>query len=619
MKQTGLTNIIPFDNDQKKLVETILTAFNDKQLTWLAGYLTGITLPLSLNTRILDSSGNAVPAAEPANKEVTGAGKSSSEHANIDIKGITVLFGTRTGNGQYVANQIKEITQNKGIHVDVKDMNDYPLNNLKEEKILLVIVSTHGEGIPPVAAEEFYEFIHSKRAPKLNGLKFSVLALGDRSYINFCKTGADIDKRLEELGGERVCNRVDCDVDFNSDALSWFKEVLMNLQNDKQEVKVNNSNSNNLSNVSSYNKLNPYQALLINKIKLNGRGSAKETYHFELSLENSGLTFEPGDSLGVYPINSPRIVKEVTDLLKLNPEETVEVSNTTTTLEDALSRYFELSSINPDVIKKYNNIVKSKELEEILADNSKLKDYIYGRDVVDLIYKYPAKLSPVILLGILRKLQPRLYSISSSLKTHPEEVHLTIAAVRYTNGRYKEGVCSTFLSDRITDNDKILIFTEKNPEFKLPSNTDAPVIMVGPGTGIAPFRAFLEERAAIGAKGRNWLFFGNWNFTNDFLYQTEFQSFYKKGLLTNLSVAFSRDTPNKIYVQHKMQQHSKELYSWLENGAYFYVCGDMKNMWNDVNQTLIKIISQEGGMSTGKAEEYLHQMKKAKRYQVDVY
>jgi sulfite reductase (NADPH) flavoprotein alpha-component len=271
------------------------------------------------------------------------------------------------------------------------------------------------------------------------------------------------------------------------------------------------------------------------------------------------------------------------------------------------------------VLGRYNDFAQSQQLSEILADSSQLKEFIYGRDVVDLLNQFPVILSSQDFTSILRKLQPRLYSISSSLKTHPQEVHLTIAAIRYNNGRYKEGVCSTFLSDRVENDAQVRVFVEKNPEFKLPANPNAPVIMVGPGTGVAPFRAFLQERLATGAPGKNWLFCGNWNFATDFLYQTEFQTYYKKGLLTNLHVAFSRDTEQKLYVQHKMLQHSRELYDWLENGASFYVCGDMKRMWKDVNLTLLQIIQSEGGLSTEKAEDYLQYLKKTKRYQVDVY
>jgi sulfite reductase (NADPH) flavoprotein alpha-component len=604
MKNPGSTNILPLNNDQKLIVENLLRDLDDKQLTWLAGYLTGITLPQTLKTPISDSSENKI---------------SVSGTSCVEVDNITVLFGSRTGNGLSVANLFKDIAEKKGIRINLQDMNDYPLNKLKEEKILLVIVSTHGEGVPPVAAEEFYNFIHGKRAPELKDTEFSVLALGDRSYINFCKTGADIDKRLEDLGGKRIYKLVECDTDFHTDSSEWFEGVLGILSEQTPKIKVSTSARSEVVNEKNYDKQNPYRATLLEKIRLNGRGSGKETYHFELSIENSGINYEPGDSLGVYPINSSSLVNELTEALNLNPQEIVESGDTKSVLGVAITNNFEISSLTPDVISKYNGFARNKKLTDILANNKELKDFIDGHDVVDLVNKFPVKISSRDLFGILRKLQPRLYSISSSLKVHPGEVHLTVEAVRYTNGRYREGVCSTFLSDRIYNDAQINIYTQKNPEFKLPADTDAPIIMIGPGTGVAPFRAFLYERQAIGAKGKNWLFFGNWNFANDFLYQTEFQNFYKKGILSNLNVAFSRDSDKKVYVQHKMQKHGRELFSWLENGAHFYVCGDMKNMWNDVNQTLLKIITKEGGMTSDKAAEYLQVLKKNRRYQVDVY
>jgi sulfite reductase (NADPH) flavoprotein alpha-component len=412
---------------------------------------------------------------------------------------------------------------------------------------------------------------------------------------------------------------VECDTDFHTDSSEWFEGVLGILSEQTPKIKVSTSARSEVVNEKNYDKQNPYRATLLEKIRLNGRGSGKETYHFELSIENSGINYEPGDSLGVYPINSSSLVNELTEALNLNPQEIVESGDTKSVLGVAITNNFEISSLTPDVISKYNGFARNKKLTDILANNKELKDFIDGHDVVDLVNKFPVKISSRDLFGILRKLQPRLYSISSSLKVHPGEVHLTVEAVRYTNGRYREGVCSTFLSDRIYNDAQINIYTQKNPEFKLPADTDAPIIMIGPGTGVAPFRAFLYERQAIGAKGKNWLFFGNWNFANDFLYQTEFQNFYKKGILSNLNVAFSRDSDKKVYVQHKMQKHGRELFSWLENGAHFYVCGDMKNMWNDVNQTLLKIITKEGGMTSDKAAEYLQVLKKNRRYQVDVY
>jgi sulfite reductase (NADPH) flavoprotein alpha-component len=610
MQQPETTSILPLNGDQKEIVENLLHTFNDQQLTWLAGYLTGITLPQSLKT--LPLSAPIIDSAQNIDKP-------------LDTPELTVLYGSRTGNGASIAKQVKAAAEAKGFQINLQDMNEYPLNKLKDEKYLLVIVSTHGEGVPPIAAEEFYNFLHGKRAPKLPNTKFSVLALGDSSYVQFCQTGKDIDKKLEELGAERIYIRTDCDVDFSANATGWIEGVLAKLPvniGKNHSIKINGEaklNGHDTSPFPIYNKNNPFRAKLLERVKLNGRGSEKETFHYELSLEGSGLTYEPGDSVGVYGLNSQRAVHELINALSLNPDELVETENGKNTLEYFLTRNYEISTLNPEVITSYNKYAQNQKLTELLADVDMLKDYLYGRDVVDLVQEYPVALTALQLFGVLRKLQPRLYSISSGPNAHPDEVHLTIASVRYANSRYKEGVCSTFLADRVGDDDFVNMYIEKNPEFKLPSNPETPVIMIGPGTGLAPFRAFLEERNALGAKGKNWLFFGDRYFTTDFLYQAELQSFHKKGLLTRLNVAFSRDTDKKVYVQHKMLEHAKELFQWLEEGAHFYVCGDMKHMWNDVNKILMDIIIKEGGLTPEKGEEYLKNLKRTKRYQVDVY
>jgi sulfite reductase (NADPH) flavoprotein alpha-component len=610
MKQSDFISPPIFSNEQNHLIENLLQSFDAKQLTWLAGYLTGISQASPLKNGAVKSTSDSTP--------------SQNGHQAV-LNGFTVLYGSRTGNGSSIAKQIQAEAEIQGFNVQLQDMNEYPLHKLKDETNLLVIVSTHGEGVPPIAAESFYEFLHGKRAPKLSQTKFSVLALGDSSYLHFCKTGKDIDKRLEELGAERLYPRADCDVDFSLTTAEWIKGVLSTLTEKSGKdahVKLNGEvklNGHASTETATFTKQNPFKARLLEKIKLNGKGSGKETYHYEISLEGSSLSYEPGDSIGIYGKNSPRAVNELIEALSFRPEELVETSKGKNTVEHVLTHEYEISSLNPEVLNHYNKHAQDPKLAEILSDNEKLKKYLYGRDLVDVVHDFPAKWEAQHLLQTLRKLQPRLYSISSSYKTHPEEVHLTVCAVRYSNNRYKEGLCSTFLADRIGDDDYVSLYVEKNPEFRLPADPNTPVIMIGPGTGIAPFRAFLEEREATGARGKNWLFFGDRNFTTDFLYQTELLSYHKKGLLSRLNVAFSRDTDQKVYVQHKMLKHSRELFQWLEEGAHFYVCGDMKNMWNDVNKTLLEIIAKEGGITPDKAEDYLKNLKKTKRYLVDVY
>ncbi len=367
-----------------------------------------------------------------------------------------------------------------------------------------------------------------------------------------------------------------------------------------------------------FNKKNPLEATILEKIQLNGRGSSKETWHLELSLEDSGLTYEPGDSLAVYAANSERIVAEVLKAGRLNPA--VFIPSHESNFGDLLLHHFELTVLTRDLLEKYAAVTSTGKLKNILSDDKAIQEYIYGRDLADLLTDFPADISPAALADILRKAPARAYSIASSLTTHPNEAHLTVAAVRYEAfGRQKEGLASTFLADRLHIGDSVQVYVEKNDYFKLPADTATDIIMVGAGTGIAPYRAFVGERVESNATGKNWLFFGNPNFTTDFLYQLEWQQYLKQGALKHLDVAFSRDQKEKIYVQHRLLQKSKQVFDWLENGANFYVCGDKNKMAKDVENTLVQIAAREGNFSTEKAVEYVKNLKKQRRYLEDVY
>jgi len=532
---------------------------------------------------------------------------------------LSVLVGSRTGNGASIAKRLQERAESIGIKVNVKDLNDYLPSKLKEEKNVAVIVSTHGEGVPPLAAEDFYDYLHGNKAPKLKNTKFSVLALGDKSYIHFCKAGRDIDARLEGLGAERILPRVELDVDFTKASEEWINHILDFFATEKTDRLYELTSSAPQVETSVYTKQNPFEAKLLTKIQLNGKGSDKETYHIELSLEDSGLSYQPGDALGVYGINSQKAIKELLDILSIAPDKLVEFGGQQQPIAEVLIDKFEISTLSQEVIANYIRLIPNSELEALLTDTNQLQAFLYGKDVADLFLNYPAQLSAQELISLLRHLNPRLYSISSSNIANPDEVHITVAAVRYANGRYKEGICSTFLGDRINEGDTVKIYIEKNPDFRLPADNSKNIIMVGPGTGVAPFRAFLQERETKGATGKNWLFYGDRHFATDFLYQTEWQAHLKKGTLSKLDVAFSRDSEKKIYVQHKFQAQAADIFQWLEQGAAFYVCGDMKNMWKDVHQTLLQIIQTEGNRNAEQAEEYIKKLKKERRYLIDVY
>jgi sulfite reductase (NADPH) flavoprotein alpha-component len=506
-------------------------------------------------------------------------------------------------------------------------MSDFKANNLKKVQNLLIVASTHGEGDPPDNALSFHEFLHGKRAPKLENLRYSVLALGDSSYEFFCQTGKDFDTRLGELGGTRLYPRFDCDLDYDEPAAEWLAGVLNGLNEAVGGSAVSESEPAQASQLveSTYSRTNPFKAEVLENINLNGRGSNKETRHLELSLEGSGLTFEPGDSLGIYPANDPELVQLLLEEMNWDPEQQVTVSKKgeVLTLQDALLSHFEITTLTKPLLEKAAPLSANEKLQDLVAagNEEQLKQYLEGRDLLDLVRDFTPWIGAAQeFISILRKMPSRLYSIASSLTANPEEVHLTIGAVRYeAHGRERKGVCSILASERLQPGDTVPVYIQHNENFKLPQNSVTPIIMVGPGTGAAPFRSFMQEREEIGAEGKSWMFFGDQHFVTDFLYQTEWQKWLKSGALTKMDVAFSRDTDEKVYVQHRMLEHSKELFEWLQEGAHLYICGDEKHMAHDVHTTLIEIIEKEGGMSREQAGEYLAEMQQQKRYQRDVY
>lgn len=594
----------PFNQEQTELLNRLLPTLTETQSLWLSGYLAAIQ----------SSTLQAAPAVEE---------RPAPAAAPAIPKEVTILFGSQTGNAQNLAKKAGKTLEERGFQVNVSAMSDFKPNNLKKVKNLLIVVSTHGEGDPPDNALTFHEFIHGKRAPKLEDFRYSVLALGDSSYEFFCQTGKDFDKRLEEIGGTRITPRVDCDLDFEEPAAVWAEAVLAGLSDGESSSPSPSAASFSASAhaESVYSRSNPFRAEVLENINLNGRGSNKETRHLEISLEGSGLTYQPGDSLGVYPENDPELVDLLLAEMNWDPEEAVRVKEETVTLKEALSSHFEITVLTKPLVEKAANLSGNEELHQLALDSSRLKSYIDGRDLIDLVRDFkPWSSSAQEFVSILRKMPARLYSISSSFEANPDEVHLTIGAVRYdAHGRERKGVCSILCAERLQPGDTLPVFIQHNENFKLPENPETPIIMVGPGTGIAPFRSFMQEREEKGAEGKSWLFFGDQHFVTDFLYQTEWQKWLKDGVLSKLDVAFSRDDDEKVYVQHRMQENSRELFQWLEQGAAVYICGDEKNMAHDVHNTLIDIIEKEGGMSREQAAEYLADMQKNKRYQRDVY
>lgn len=459
-------------------------------------------------------------------------------------------------------------------------------------------------------------------APRLEGTNFAVLGLGDTSYEHFCKMGKDFDARLEALGAKRIADRADCDVDYDDSYAAWSNAVFAELEKQTQAAVAPAPVAAAVATPAvKYSRKNPFPAELKERVQLNGRGSAKETVHLEFDLAGSGMSYEAGDALAVLPQNSADLVQSILDKTGFSADETISLKDAEYKLYDALRSQLDITALSKPVLTRYNELAQSAELSAILESKEKLNEYVYGRDLLDVISDFPAKdLSAQSLCAALRKLPPRLYSIASSPKAHEDEVHLTIGVVRYeSQGREREGVCSTFSAERLSVGDTAQVFVTPNKSFKLPADPSTPVIMVGPGTGIAPFRAFIEERNAIEAAGKSWLFFGDQHYLTDFLYQTELQDYLKEGSLTKLDLAFSRDQAHKVYVQDRMLENSSELYQWLQDGAHFYVCGDASRMANDVDKALHSIIVKEGGLSEEEAAAYVKNLKSEKRYLRDVY
>jgi sulfite reductase (NADPH) flavoprotein alpha-component len=549
------------------------------------------------------------------------AGAAAAPQATGPAVPVTILWGSQTGNSEGLAKKLVKTLKKGNFEPEVFDMAAYDRGRLPQEKNLLVITSTYGDGEPPDNAAELYNFLLADSAPRMEGVKFSVLALGDTNYPDYCKCGIDIDNRLEQLGASRFFPRVDSDVDYDGPFKQWSEGILSILapagspSTNGAAVSVDQAET-------GYSKKNPFPSGIVANYNLNGAGE-KQTHHVSLSLDGSGLEYEVGDALGVYPLNPPDVVDELMAALPFNTNTTVPLPDGGEgPLREALISSYDIGNLNKSLIQKWQVRSGSPFLRSLVqADDKKAwDDFCWGRDLIDLVIDHPADFTDAEdFVGTLKKLQPRLYSIASSPKAHPGEVHLCVGVVRYnTFGRKRGGICSTFLSDR-SNGLKPGVFVHSNKAFRLPENGETPVIMVGPGTGIAPFRAFLEERKISGAKGGNWLFFGNPYQASDFLYADELTAFQEDGTLQRLDLAWSRDQKEKIYVQNLMVQQGAELWKWFQDGAAFYVCGDASRMAKDVDAALHTIAEQHGGLSKDDAAAWVSQLKKDKRYLRDVY
>ena len=571
--------------------------FTPAQRAWLNGFLAGIysTTP-------------------------SGGGSAASAKKTVNI-----YFGSESGNSEALAKVIAKAAKSKGFESKALGLDKVRLADLANESFALIVTSTFGDGEPPANAVAFHEELSAEGAPSLANLHYSVLALGDTNYEQFCKFGVEVDARLAALGAKRLYERVDCDVAYEEAAAAWQTGVFSVIDATNTAPAAATAApavEAPVEKEEGYSKKNPFLAALVTNRKLTADGSAKETRHFEISLAGSGLTYEAGDALGVTPANCPSLVDDILRALNCDGEEAVpSPDGGEVPLRTALLRHYEITKIPAQLLKVIAERSSDRTLAELMIPEAKdaLSHYLWGREIIDLLVDFSSvSFTPAEFVSHLRKLQPRLYSISSSLHAFPDQVHLTVAAVRYESfGRKRKGVCSTFLADRSAGTVPVYVHVSKG--FRLPSSDDTPIIMVGPGTGIAPFRGFLHDRRARGAKGRNWLFFGDQKASTDFLYRDELEGMLADGHLTRLDTAFSRDQEAKIYVQQRMLENAAELWAWLQEGAYFYVCGDASRMAKDVDAALHKVAETAGGLSADDAAAFVQKLKSDKRYMRDVY
>lgn len=534
---------------------------------------------------------------------------------------VTVMFGSQTGTSEGLAKKLVKSLKKGNFAPEIHDMAAYDRSRLPSEQNLLIITSTYGDGEPPDSATELHAWLMSDAAPRLDGVSYSVLALGDSSYPDFCKCGIEFDTRLAALGAKPLHARVDVDVDADEPFEKWSQAILATLSPTGAAIPSGASGPSE-NTEEGYSKRRPFPSPVVQNFNLNGPGE-KQTHQIALSLEGSGLSYEVGDALGVIPLNPESVVDEIISNLPFKASDVPTPGDGELPLREALIRCYDIGSLNKSIIQKWQAKSGSPFLRSLVAadDKKAYEDFCWGRDLIDLVIDHPADFTDAEdFVSILKKLQPRLYSIASSPRAHPGEVHLCVGIVRYhTHGRPRGGICSTFLADRMTGDIKPRVFVHANKAFRLPESGDTDVIMVGPGTGIAPFRAFLEERGTTAAKGRNWLFFGNPHKATDYLYQDEIETYVADGTLSRFDAAWSRDQKEKLYVQHLMEQNGAELWSWLEGGAAFYVCGDASRMAKDVDLALLKIVEEHGKRSAEEAAAFVSQLKKDKRYLRDVY
>ena len=581
-----------------------LSALSPTQLAWLSGYCWA------------QSQGAAAPLPEVSSVQPAPAARR-----------VTVLSASQTGNARRVAEQLHAGLKAAGVEARLTGAGDFKSKTLPDEDIVLLVTSTQGEGEPPEEALPLYKFLSGKKAPDLGKLTFAVLGLGDSSYPKFCQAGKDFDAKLSGLGAGRLADLALCDLEFQAAADAWVAAVVPKVAElctqsaAPTPTAQTAAASDGGEPIQSYTKERPYTAALSVRQKITSRTAEKDVEHIEIDLSGSGIRYKAGDALGIWPVNAPELVKEILDLNNLSGNEAVKLADgSETDIQTALSEAADITQNTPAFVRQYAELSDNTELKDIADDNAKLDAYLAATPPVGVLAANPHPLDAQTLLGLFRTQTPRLYSIASAQDEVGEEVHLTVGVVRFDHhGNTYTGAASGYIGARLEEGGEVRVFIEPNPHFRLPENGDTPVIMIGAGTGIAPFRAFMQQRSTNGDGGKNWLFFGNQRLADDFLYQLEWVDFRKDGLLTRADLAWSRQGEHKVYVQHKIAEHAAEVWNWLQQGAHVYVCGDATRMARDVEEALLEVIAGQGKLSRDEAEDYLNDMREDKRYQRDVY
>jgi sulfite reductase (NADPH) flavoprotein alpha-component len=579
----------PFTPEDIEMLNKVVARTTPQQRSWLAGFFAGFEAAQG------GQMAQLAPAAKPRVP-------------------LTVLYASESGNAEALAMKTKKLAQKHGLDAKVFDMADVDLSILSKAKNLIVFASTWGEGDPPSRAVDFYEALMGNDAPQLKDVRFAVLALGDTAYVQFCAVGKAIDERLEALGGKRAADRVDLDLDFAKPAAAWTEKTLKELapaDADATVVHVDFSGGMQLDDDEPrYTADSPLEAEVATLINLNGTGSTRETWHVELATDAPDFVYAPGDAIGILPENDPELALAVAEAVGLGSDGEV---------VRKLRESYDITTLSRPLVDAYAKLTGRTDVAK-LAEPDAFAEFASDRQLWDLFQIYAETLKPDQLYGLLRPLPGRLYSVASSPAAHPGEAHLLIGAVRWdSHGKKRKGVASTYIADHCKVGDPVRVYVKPNRHFRIPEDASRPIVMIGAGTGVAPYRAFVEERAERGGAGKSWLIFGERNYTYDFLYQLEWQEHLESGALSRLDVAFSRDQPEKVYVQHRLWEHRAELLKWIDEGAHIYLCGDEKGVGRDVDAALARILADtaQGDDEAGRVK--LKELAKAGRYQRDVY